>query len=311
MNQMSQDSQNSSDGAPITARAATLRRRLQIGDGPQLAYSKADFEARLGVSPGRLTAVNRQFSFAVALCVSCCIYAFLWFLRTSVPAARSFCDLFFERGWTQQATVFFTSWAFVILIFKRWKLAVQKRAFDVGVPPRSSGVVIDEGSGAELLERLYHSVDDPRKFALLGRAERSLHLAAHGLPANEVRACLKQLAEADEDAVQRSFNLLGGIVWVIPVLGFVGTVLGLGQAVGGFGATLQSVKEIAEVKNSLIGVTQGLSTAFDTTLLALLAAILVQMWNTFQFNKEQEFMAEVADFCEEYIAERVDYLGEK
>lgn len=308
---MIEDPQNLPQLDPSHARPTSPRRRIQLGDGPQLSYGKADFEARLGIGSGRLTAVNRQFSFAVAVFVSTGFYAVLWFLRVSVPAARTLCELFFERGWTQQATVFFTSWAFVILVFKHWKLAVQTRAFEVGIPPRGSGVVIDEGTSTKLLERLYQLVDDPRKFALLGRAERSLHLASHGLPANEVRACLKQLAEADDDAVQRSFNLLGGIVWVIPVLGFVGTVLGLGQAVGGFGATLQSVKEIAEVKSSLIGVTQGLSTAFDTTLLALLAAILVQMWNTFQFNKEQEFMAEVADFCEEYIAERVDYLGEK
>jgi biopolymer transport protein ExbB/TolQ len=308
---MSEEPQNLPEGDSPDVRPHSQRRKLHFGEGPQLSYSKADFEARLGVTSGRLTAVNRQFSFFLAVGVAVGFYAVLWFLRVSVPSSKMLCDLFFERGWTQQATVFFTSWAFVILIFKRWKLAVQVRAFEVGIPSRSSGIVIDESTSAKLLERLYQSVDDPRRFALLGRAERSLHLAAHGLPANEVRACLKQLAEADDDAVQRSFNLLGGIVWVIPVLGFVGTVLGLGQAVGGFGATLQSVKEIAEVKNSLIGVTQGLSTAFDTTLLALLAAILVQMWNTFQFNKEQEFMAEVADFCEEFIAERVDYLGEK
>ena len=308
---MTEEPQNLPEGDTPDVRPHSLRRKLHLGEGPQLSYSKADFEARLGVTSGRLTAVNRQFSFFLAVGVAAGFYAVLWFLRVSVPASRMLCDLFFERGWTQQATVFFTSWAFVILIFKRWKLAVQVMAFEVGIPSRSSGIVIDKSKSTELLERLYHAVDDPRKFALLGRAERSLHLASHGLPANEVRACLKQLAEADDDAVQRSFNLLGGIVWVIPVLGFVGTVLGLGQAVGGFGATLQSVKEIAEVKNSLIGVTQGLSTAFDTTLLALLAAILVQMWNTFQFNKEQEFMAEVADFCEEFIAERMEHLGEK
>ena len=67
-----------------------------------------------------------------------------------------------------------------------------------------------------------------------------------------------------------SYILLNGLVWATPVLGFIGTVLGLSAAIGEFTQTLGvDSTDLAAIKLSLTGVTGGLATAFETTLVAL------------------------------------------
>ena len=45
---------------------------------------------------------------------------------------------------------------------------------------------------------------------------------------------------ADEGRVDASYALVRVFVWAVPTLGFIGTVLGLGAAVGGFSESLEA-----------------------------------------------------------------------
>ena len=85
-----------------------------------------------------------------------------------------------------------------------------------------------------------------------------------------------------------SYSLLNGFLWAIPVLGFIGTVLGLGNAIGAFGGAIATAStDMDALKGELTKVTEGLKTAFDTTLLGLLGSMVVQIVVT--FRKRQEF----------------------
>jgi biopolymer transport protein ExbB/TolQ len=95
--------------------------------------------------------------------------------------------------------------------------------------------------------------------------------------------------------------MISGVVWAIPVLGFIGTVQGLSLAVGNFGKTLQAGAEVARLKQSLLGVTGGLSTAFETTLVGLVAALVIQLCLSFLQQKETEFLDECNDYCHSHV----------
>ena len=68
---------------------------------------------------------------------------------------------------------------------------------------------------------------------------------------------MRSLADADALALEGSYSLLRFITWAIPILGFLGTVLGITQAIAGV------TPEVLE--HSLSNVTNGLSLAFDAT----------------------------------------------
>ncbi len=68
---------------------------------------------------------------------------------------------------------------------------------------------------------------------------------------------------------QHNFAPIGFAIWVLPLLGFIGTVLGITQAIGGLE---QSVAPAAG-GDGLGGVLGGLAFAFDTTFVGLVLVI--------------------------------------
>ena len=69
---------------------------------------------------------------------------------------------------------------------------------------------------------------------------------------------------------QHNFAPIGFSIWVLPMLGFIGTVLGITQAIGGLA---DSVAVTASEADGLSGVLGGLQFAFDTTFVGLVLVI--------------------------------------
>src|SRR5205085_1491361 len=122
---------------------------------------------------------------------------------------------------------------------------------------------------------------------------------------NDVSSILRAQAENDEDHVASSYTLVNGLVWAIPVLGFIGTVQGLSMAIGKFGQTLQTSVDLSVIRSSLQGVTGGLATAFETTLVALVFALILQLWITFQQKCEMAFLDECNDYCHSHVVAKL------
>ena len=78
-------------------------------------------------------------------------------------------------------------------------------------------------------------------------------------------------------ASESSYSVPRILVWAIPLLGFIGTVVGISKAVSGFSGFLQDAGDVDQIKEGIGTVTGGLAVAFDTTLLALLLSILVMI----------------------------------
>jgi hypothetical protein len=116
---------------------------------------------------------------------------------------------------------------------------------------------------------------------------------------------LRGQALDDENAIGGSFTLLHGFVWAMPVLGFIGTVQGLSTAVGGFGAVLAASSSLDQIKNALKGVTGGLSTGFEATLVALIFSLIVQIWITFRQRQELSLLDECSEYCQAYVISKL------
>lgn len=103
-----------------------------------------------------------------------------------------------------------------------------------------------------------------------------------------------------------SYLLLGGFIWAIPILGFIGTVLGLSIAIGNFSAVIsEDAGEGNALQEGLQKVMGGLGTAFDTTMEALVGALIIQLLTTFVRKSEQEFMDSCSEYCVRHIVNRL------
>ena len=112
----------------------------------------------------------------------------------------------------------------------------------------------------------------PKGTGDVNRVERALSNLRNVGGVSDVSSILKSQSENDEALIHSSYLKIQGFVWAIPVLGFIGTVMGLSKAIGNFAGTLQAdTANIEAIKSNLTNVTGGLSVAFETTLIALVA----------------------------------------
>ncbi|HTQ38745.1 MAG TPA: MotA/TolQ/ExbB proton channel family protein [Pirellulales bacterium] len=89
---------------------------------------------------------------------------------------------------------------------------------------------------------------------------------------------LRYLATQDEEKTHGNYGLVRFICWVAPVLGILGTVIHFGSAFGGL-----SVDEIGDNLAKVVG---EIGTAFNTTTVALAAAITM-MFSLFMCEKTE------------------------
>ncbi len=73
----------------------------------------------------------------------------------------------------------------------------------------------------------------------------------------------------------------------------------------GFSTVLASASEMSEISTALRGVTSGLSTAFETTLEALTAALVIQLLLVFVKTSEEEFLDDCAEYCTRNVVSRL------
>lgn len=81
---------------------------------------------------------------------------------------------------------------------------------------------------------------------------------------------LKDIAQLDSDRQYESYGLVRIAIWAMPMLGFLGTVLGISATLGAM-----DTKALAEQSDKVMNqLTAGLYVAFDTTALALVLTVI-------------------------------------
>jgi biopolymer transport protein ExbB/TolQ len=267
---------------------------------PELSWQHGDPEQRIGFRGGRFTRTNTWLTLLLAFAFTCAFYSVL----SQVPSlwiAQSFT----QRGITPYAIAFFSSWSLAILLVKWRKYQFQKQSLTVQIVPENLEFQLSESTVDQVLDRMLRVLDDPRHFLLFNRISIALANLKHLGRVSDVDDIFRSQAEQDESSLETSYALLKGFIWAIPVLGFIGTVLGLSEAVGGFASVLQSTTDVEQIVGALKLVTAGLATAFETTLQALVAALAIQMLLVFLKKSEEEFLDACSEYCLRNVISRV------
>lgn len=107
---------------------------------------------------------------------------------------------------------------------------------------------------------------------------------------------MKYYSELDEQRATASYGLVRMIMGVIPILGFLGTVIGLTMA-------LAELKP-QQLEGSLSELTTGLSIAFDTTALALALAMALMFIYFWVERVERRLLADVDELTTALLSPR-------
>ncbi len=120
--------------------------------------------------------------------------------------------------------------------------------------------------------------------------------------ANNVMASSMELMQHEVDL---KYNLLRYLVWLIPTLGFIGTVVGIAFALAAAGEMPVDLQDPELVRPWFMGMTVELGVAFYTTLLALLmAAVIVFLMHIAQ-EREEMALNTVGQCCLDHLVNRL------
>ncbi len=275
-----------------------------LAQEPPLNWRRHDIENRLGFTGGRFTTTNNLLTALFGLLATAIFFGGVIWIQQR-PDLRWLGNMFLDRGPSQFVTMFLFFWALGILLIKTQKLRLQRRALTVNAVPAQGDFQLNTATARSTLDRIHGLADATGHFLLLNRIERALSNLKNIGQISDVSSILQTQAAYDEEQVNSSYGLVQGFIWAIPVVGFIGTVLGLSQAIGFFGETLKSEGDMGGIRESLQSVTAGLATAFETTLVALVCALVLQLLVTYLQTKESEFLDACNDFCHANVVSKL------
>ncbi len=222
-------------------------------------------------------------------------------------ADTPFGQLLGARGWVPYVVSFLSFWAAAMLVTKSVVLSRQRSALGLDLLPRGIGDPITPENAPAFLSYLRTLPGEQRRGYLVGRIARALEHYAARESAEEVVEQLAAQAQNDENAVESSYTMLRVFIWAVPILGFIGTVLGIGASVAGFSDSVAAAGDLDVMKESIGSVTSGLGVAFDTTLLALVMSLFIMFPTSSLQKAEEDFLAAIDDYCARHLVRR---LGE-
>ncbi|MCA9247132.1 MAG: MotA/TolQ/ExbB proton channel family protein [Planctomycetales bacterium] len=197
-------------------------------------------------------------------------------------------------------TLFFAGIA--ALLFKSFDVAVQLGSLGsvtLGEPPVGSQA-IDEIP--RLQASLAKAAAGPDDGYLVRRLHEALQYIQRKGSADSLDEHLRFAADVDLGRMHSSYALIRIIIWAIPILGFLGTVIGITLALAKLG-----VEE--DVANSLPLMISGLYVAFDTTALALALSMVLMFGQFFVDRFETRLLAAVDDRTSAELVGRFEEYG--
>jgi len=196
------------------------------------------------------------------------------------------------RDFEQEACFILLIWALAMMGYKARRAIHEQRLLGerlLDIPEGTSVLPEDSREYSRSLEALPEVEQDyllPR--TLLSALQR---FATTG-SIQAVSDTIKESCEVESDRLDSELSMVRYIAWAIPSVGFIGTVRGIGDALG------QAYKA---VEGDISGVTVSLGVAFNSTFVALVLSIII-MFCLHQLQLSQERL--VLD-CQRYADKRL------
>ncbi len=196
------------------------------------------------------------------------------------------------RDYEQEACFILLFWALSIMGYKG-RLVLQEQAIHrrrlLDIPDGTSVLPQDAREYSRSLEALPYG---EQNFLLPRTLLSGLQRFATTSSIQAVSNTIKEQCDLESDRLDSELSMVRYIAWAIPSIGFIGTVRGIGDALG------QAYKA---VEGDISGVTISLGVAFNSTFVALVLSIII-MFSLHQLQLSQERL--VLD-CQRFVDQRL------
>jgi hypothetical protein len=262
--------------------------------GEQLANARANTDANVWIQMGG----------SIIFTLLTCFGVYLFYKVHPTAWSTYFHGLINQRGPIQWIE-FFGFYVVALFIFLKSKVISSQIRHIYDDTAQVRGVNMDNVEELQQLRKRIHETGGDTSSIMLGRLDRGLGLWLSTKDVGRVTGWISSENSRDAVASDMTYTLARTMMWLIPILGFIGTVQGLGSAVGGFANFLKGAAELTAIKGAIANVTIGLGVAFDTTFLALMLVTFVQFPLTSVMRREATLLSEIDIYLDEHFISRL------
>lgn len=182
------------------------------------------------------------------------------------------------RDLEQEACFILLFWALAIMGYKGRQVLEEQKLLEQALLDAPEGTSILPEDAREY-SRPLEALDEHTQDFLLPRtllAALQRFATTGSIPA--VSNTIREQCEGESDRLDSELSMVRYIAWAIPSIGFIGTVRGIGDALG---------QAYEAVEGDISGVTASLGVAFNSTFVALVLSIVI-MFCLHQLQLSQE-----------------------
>lgn len=193
------------------------------------------------------------------------------------------------RDFEQEACFILMLWAMSLMGYKALRMARERQILQLDLIPLNTGTSILPEDTREYSRPIQALPEEQQRYLLPRTLLTALHRFRSTRNIQDVSNSVRAVCESEAERLDSELSMIRYIAWAIPSIGFLGTVRGIGQALG------QAHKA---VQGDIAGVTQSLGVAFNSTFVALLISIVI-MFLVHQLQLAQERLAlDAEEYCD-------------
>jgi hypothetical protein len=213
--------------------------------------------------------------------------------------------LMFERGWEQYVGTGIFFWAVLTLGGELLRLWRNEQAF--ADAPLLLKRMLSAMSPAAPRDGSLEGSDSSGDGRILSQRIRQLvtYLRESRSPSvTQLMEVNREGSGLDQEQMAGRFMITRYILYLLPVIGFIGTVEGISKALMNISKVLPMVKNLDGFLSNLTSVTAALQIAFDSTLLALFLSAALMLVQTLVFRRSEALLARVDRWVVEHVLPR-------
>ena len=192
------------------------------------------------------------------------------------------------RDFEQEACFILMFWALAIIAFKLVEITKERSLLESDVIQATEGMKFLPQDIKDLFRKVQSLSTDKQNFLLPRALQTSIERFNSSQNVQDVAQAMQNVCESEYERLESELSIIRYIAWAIPSVGFLGTVRGIGDALG------QAHKA---VEGDIIGVTESLGVAFNSTFIALCISIVL-MFIVHQLQLMQErFVFDTQEYC--------------
>ncbi len=192
----------------------------------------------------------------------------------------------------QEACFILMLWVISLMGLKSVQVLREKRMIDLELIPRNHGTSILPQDSREYARPIEALSQQDQALLLPRTLLTALHRFRSTANIQDVSSAIRSICESESERLDSELSMVRYIAWAIPSIGFLGTVRGIGQALG---------QAHQAVQGDIAGVTQSLGVAFNSTFVALLISILIMfLMHQLQLAQERSVL-KAENYCDDRL----------